>query len=407
MSISITKHLKTVLYVIVAPIYLGICVLVIAGGRFMRPRDRRVIFGVSPLISNIYWCRALRQNGLDARTWMTSTPSILSEDSFDVDFSQRFGALAPVAMAVYFLKTLARPTLVFTTCDGFLLGTSILWRLEAHLLAAGKSRIVVVPYGGDAYVYSEVRSDMTRQALQFSYPGAARNQRQISRHVHYWVRNADIFIPGVMHADGFGRADVVTPSPFCIDLDEWVPAPRKSDKDQRKPLVVTHAPNHRGFKGTEFVVKAVENLVKEGLEMELHLLERKSNAEVRRVLLEDSDIHVEQLIADGYAFNAVEAMAARVPVIANLENREFTTPLRTWSFLSQCPIVSASPETIEAVLRDLYHNRSKLDGVGLLSREYVSRYHSLESFRVLYSAIERKLEDDDYPLWSMYASESD
>lgn len=361
-----------------------------------------MVFGVAPLISNVYWCRALRQVGIDAKTWMTTTPRILDAQTFDVDFDTRFGTRAPIAMSIYFLRVLLRPTTIFTTCEGFLLGMSVLWRLEAHLLRVAGSKVVVIPYGADSYVYSEVRSHLTRQALQFSYPLAARRQIQLASRVRYWVKNADVFIPGAMFTDGFGRADVVTPSPFCIDLEEWAPLPKRKSAADAKTLVITHAPNHRGFKGTEFLVRAVQNLNRDGLKVELRLLEGKSNNEVKRVLLEESDLHVEQLIFDGYAFNAIEAMAAQIPVVANLSDPYFSEPLKYWSFMDECPIISANPNTIEDVLRLLYHDPYLRDDIAIKSREYVSNHHSLESFRTLFLAIQQKFADRSYPLWRLY-----
>lgn len=40
-----------------------------------------------------------------------------------------------------------------------------------------------------------------------------------------------------------------------------------------KPIVVGHMPNHRGVKGTEFLIDAIERLKSEGVKVELLLIE--------------------------------------------------------------------------------------------------------------------------------------
>jgi glycosyltransferase involved in cell wall biosynthesis len=399
------KTLKKILYLLTIPLFLLLALGASAIGRMRRGEPSRVIFGSSPLISNVHWQSALKAEGYDAITWMTNTPSILGSSPFDVDFSRRFGAFAPIAMSIYFLRVLVQPALIFTTCDGFLLGQSPMWRAESFLLTLSGSKTVVIPYGGDSYVYSRVYSPLLAQALQLSYPDASKTQKKIQRRVEYWVRNANIFIPGVMYLDGFGRADVLTPSPFCIDVSNWNRESAITPQSPTRTIIVTHAPNHRGFKGTEFIIQAVHELQIQGYEIELKLLEGLPNSEVREALMNLSDIHVEQLIADGYAFNAIEAMAAGVPVVSNLSGQSFTRPLRLWSFLEECPIVSASPESIKEVLEELLLKRSDLPALGQAMRKYVEKRHSYASFLELFLAIEHKLKYPDFKLIDIYRPE--
>jgi hypothetical protein len=392
MRIQIFRTLKNFGYLFVSPIFLILAIVCCLAGRLRKRNPKSVIFGVSPLISNIYWADALNSHGWNAETWMSNSLKILPHKAFNVDFSERYGRLAPLAMGVYFFKVLIRPTIVVTTCEGFLIGQSLLWRLEAPLLRLSGSSTVVIPYGGDSYSYKRMSSTLLQQAIQFSYPRAARMQKKIERRVDYWTRQADVFIPGVMYLDGFGRADLLTPSPFCINTESWISPQRSSNDCLNKALVITHTPNHQGFKGTSFLVKAVERLQNQGYAVELRLIENKSNAEVKRILIEESDIHVDQLIADGYAFSAIEGMAVGVPVLANLSRKEFTWPLCNWSFLDQCPIVSANADTIFDELLQLIENQELRLRIGQQSFEYVQKYHSYPAFSYLFEAICDELE---------------
>jgi glycosyltransferase involved in cell wall biosynthesis len=149
---------------------------------------------------------------------------------------------------------------------------------------------------------------------------------------------------------------------------------------------VVHTPNHRGFKGTEFLLRAVEELKNEGLQIDLRLLERVPNAEVRRIVAE-TDILAEQFIATAYAMSGMEGMACGLPVMANLDSEYYTQVFRRYSFLNECPILSTTPETLRDNLRLLVNQPALREQLGRAGREYVEKYHSFEAARYLFGKI--------------------
>jgi glycosyltransferase involved in cell wall biosynthesis len=314
-----------------------------------------------------------------------STPTIYPNDTFDFDMNVRFKRLAGVLAPVLFARIVLKYRVIICGFDGFVLGVTVLKRIEPYLLKLARCKIFVVPYGGDAYQYSNVRSEALQHALQVSYPARARQQKSIAADVSRMVRLADFVMPGLMGFDGIGRWDVLTPNPLTIDINLWQPARLA---DGRESVVVAHSPNHRGFKGSEFLIAAVDRLRSEGLAVDLLLLEQVPNEEIRRVLTEQADILVEQLIFPGYAMSGVEGLAAGVVVISNLADERILQPFRRWSFLSQCPIVSATPETIENVLRELCSNPSRRREIALKSRQYAVDYHSRDVFADFYAEAE-------------------
>jgi hypothetical protein len=228
----------------------------------------------------------------------------------------------------------------------------------------------------------------TLHGLMMSYPGAARDQQRIARNVDYWCTHADVVMSGFMMPDGFGRWDVLTPSPLSIDLDKWIASTRRSNANGTNgTVVITHAPNHRGFKGTEFVLEAIRILQAEGLKIELRLLERIQNTEVRRILCEDTDILVEQIIATGHGLNGLEGLASGLPVISNLEDDTYLMPMRRWSFFGECPLVSASPETLVNVLRKLVTRPELRQQLGKAGRDYMEKYHGIDSAQYLFANV--------------------
>ena len=111
-----------------------------------------------------------------------------------------------------------------------------------------------------------------------SYPQYAKRQEIVRKNVQYWTVNADLVIPGMMGVDGIGRWDILAPSVLSLDLELW----SKSVKVQRSDGVngvvnIVHAPNHRGFKGSEFIEQVIEKLTKKGLRINYILLENMQN----------------------------------------------------------------------------------------------------------------------------------
>jgi hypothetical protein len=203
---------------------------------------------------------------------------------------------------------------------------------------------------------------------------------------------------------------VATVQAFCIDTQAWTAKSTYSGHDGRTgPVRVLHTPNHRGFKGTEFLIEAVEDLQREGLLVELVLLEGVPNDQVRKTMLE-VDILAEQFLASIYALSGIEGMASGLPVLVNLESEPHTRPFRRYSYLDECPALSTSPETITTNLRRLVTDPSLRETLGRAGRRYVEKYHSYATAQYMFGAIYRQLLDGEvvdlmrlfHPLLSPY-----
>jgi hypothetical protein len=150
-----------------------------------------------------------------------------------------------------------------------------------------------------------------------------------------------------------------------------------------------HTPNHRGVKGTEFILDAVATLKKEGFKIELTLLEQISNEEVKRFMGE-ADILVEQLVV-GYGLSAIEGMAKGLTVISNLEDENRNGVFRSYSYFNECPIVSANRQNITDILRSLIKNPQLRRELGAAGRAYVQKYHSYDFGQYLFGQIYKKI----------------
>lgn len=350
----------------------------------------RLVWGATPIINYSYWSKAMRRAGYESTTFTDGFYSAINNrKDWDILIQEKYGQRTPlfIKRIFAFFESIFKYDIFFLSFDGFFLGLTSYWWMESFLLKLAGKKTVLMPYGSDSYVYRRIRSLDTIHALLLSYPVAAKKQAIIEKRVDYWTDRADVLCPGVMGPDGFGRWDILVPSFINIDLLQWQASQKQNFFDGHTGTVfIAHAPNHRGFKGTEFVIEAINQLRAEGLKVELILLEKKPNEEVRKILSE-VDILVEQLLATGYALNAIEGMASGVPVISNLEDNSLLRPFRRWSYLSECPIVSASPETITSVLRDLVTRPKLRYQLGKAGREYVEKYHGLDSAQHMFGAV--------------------
>ena len=349
----------------------------------------RLVWGSDPIINNSYWSKGMKSGGYTSETFTTDYFSINKRDDWDLILSEKYDwAPPPIKPLVAFVDSLFRYDVFIISFKGFFIGKWPFSYLQAQILKLAKKKIIVIPYGGDSYVYRRIRSMGTLHGLMISYPMPSLDQARISRDVDYWCANADAVIPWFMGPDGFGRWDVLMPSPLSINLENWTGTTKDNDADGTSGMVtITHAPNHRGFKGTEFILEAVSNLQAEGLKIELRLLEKISNIEVCRILQKETDILIDQIICTGYAMNALEGLASGLPVISNLEDDAYTMPMRRWSYLGECPIVSASPETLEDVLRKLVTRPELRHQLGSAGRAYAEKYHGLDSAQYLFGNV--------------------
>jgi glycosyltransferase involved in cell wall biosynthesis len=372
------------------------------GIAYVVPAERTtLVWGPVPILSNRYWSLAMRDAGWESITLMETFYGINARSDFDLYIEDlvpgwlrrlRLGRILGPAAAVLWVARKAR--VIHLPFSGGPLGRTRWWRLEAGLFRRKGIRTIVMPYGADAHLYSRIIDPSLRLALLMSYPAAARREREIAERVDYWTRYADVMITGTM-IDGLGRTDVINVQPCCIDTRTWAPRSTYSPHDGRSgPVRVLHTPNHRGFKGTEFLLRSVDELRAEGLQIDLVLLEGAPNEVVRRTM-QEVDILAEQLIASIYALSGIEGMASGLPVLVNLESVPHTRPFRRYSYLDECPALSTSPETITANLRRLVTDPALRETLGRAGRLYVEKYHSFATAQYMFGAIYRHILDGE------------
>lgn len=138
-------------------------------------------------------------------------------------------------------------------------------------------------------------------------------------------------------------------------------------------LHVVHAPTQRGAKGTGAIIGAFEWLAAEfPTKFRFTLVEGRTVEEARR-LYADADLLVDQVMVGWYGGVAVEAMKIGLPVIAHVDE-ELVSRIPA-AMAAELPIIRATPFTIEAVLRELIHDREQLMGLAAQGDAFVARWH--------------------------------
>lgn len=349
----------------------------------------RLCWGPVPLISNKYWSAALKERFFSETFMWNHFDTINKEDDFDLYIKDIYRAypnfIRPYLAA---FKVIKDYDIIHIPVSGGSLSNTPICYFEGWLYRMSGIKVIVIPYGADAYCYSKIKNPAWQHGLICSYPALATAEREILRKLRYWEENADAVIPGVMGGDGFARWDVLVPSQIVTDIEQWKAKKNYNDANGVDGVVrICHAPNHRGCKGTEYVVQAVEQLRDSGLQVELLLLEKMKNECVRQIFHDQCDILIEQLLVDGYAMTAIEGMSTGLPVLGNIGTGGYSDMLRWFSFLGECPIVGVNPDTLEKILRTLITKPDSRRKLGQAGRVYAEKYHSYKTAQYLFSAV--------------------
>lgn len=373
----------------------GIALLVTLVWAFMiradRSRQPRLCWQSTPIKSLAYMSLAMRTAGYDSETAVIDLYAINRREDFDHVLLPPAGANALRAFFSrrlmsyhFFCRSLLRYDVFFMYFDGGVLRQTLLSRWELPLLRLANKKIVLMPYGSDSFVYDNIPVPAWRHALMMSYPILGSHTRRIERRVRRMVAYADVVIACLVHFVCLPRWDMLPLTCYPVDTDA-INTDATLPPTVSGPIRIAHAANHRGVKGTEFLIEAVRALREQGYEIELDLIERVPNHEaLRRIGL--ADIYVDQLVM-GYALAAQEAMAMGRVVISPVDGLPETDLFRTYSYLNECPIISASQRSIKQVLEGLIADRQRWPEIGRASREFVTRRHSFAACADMYKAV--------------------
>ncbi len=182
------------------------------------------------------------------------------------------------------------------------------------------------------------------------------------------------------------------PEFYCLDPDLWHPR-LEIPIAHRLPFVegsvrLYHAVGHKTTRTTEqginiksshVYLPLIQRLVAEGLALELIEPTGIPNKEVR-YLQAQADIFLDMLTFGWFGANAREAMMLGKPVICYIRP-EWLESVREEvpGYADELPVISATPLTVENILRDLIADPQKRKLVGERSREFAVKWHSADA----------------------------
>ncbi len=165
---------------------------------------------------------------------------------------------------------------------------------------------------------------------------------------------------------------------------EWLPNPAPAQlppaptTNGKRPLVV-HCPSRRTTKGTEQITDAISIVKHCGDWFDFRLLENQPHDAVLQQI-RGADIVIDQVVIGMYGMVAIEAMAARKPVLAYLNGARDRLP-------EGCPVVNCgrAPSEIASALSACLEHQTLRDRLGHQGEEYVTRVHGADNIRRILS----------------------
>ncbi len=317
----------------------------------------------------------------------------LITNEFDIVISERYDIKSSFGQFQAFLLLIDlafKYKVLYFYFNGGPLGvsTKVLWRFESFFYKISNVKTVVMPYGSDIQDMSRSQNLYFKHVLNIDYKGHKKKRKSTEARIDYWINNATHVISGCEWVDYMHAWDTLMLAHFSIDTDSIIPINIKFKEDVFK---IFHAPNHRAIKGSEHLIKAVEELKKDGYNMELIMHSGVSN----KVILETIatvDLVADQFVIGWYAMFALEAMSMGKPVLCYL--REDLLDLYIKAELvkkDEIPILNTNILDIKKKLIWAYENRDELSIVGKKSKVYVEKYHSLRSVGNVFDSINNEI----------------
>jgi glycosyltransferase involved in cell wall biosynthesis len=388
--VSYHKHLLIRFVYLAVDIVLLIPLLALSGLSRLVSRPIDVGIGPSPSVNGRYHKRCLERFGYSCETFVYHTWY------FTADFDVNIGRYCPRALGPYvtYLFCLFRYKCIYTYFDGGPLGfTTLLARCEPFLLALAGIKTVLMPFGADVHVLTRSKNLLLVSGYAQDYPGFRQQRRRIASLLDVWTRSADHIISGCDWVDYMYYWDSLMLSHFAIDTDCLKPAKDNHSLDEFcSPLRLIHAPNHRVLKGTDHIIRAVEGLRSEGVAIELIIAEGVPNEQMPS-LIQAADVVVDQLVIGWYAMLAIESMALGKPVICHIrpEYRDLYIGVGLIE-ADELPLIDASIFNIRESLRRVASlTRRELRDIGLRSRLFVEKHHSLDAIGSKFDRINRSV----------------
>lgn len=380
--VSLIRTINGIISIILMPVVFLIAFL----SRFVK-KKYDIGIGPVPLINNVYFKKALETLGYSVQTYVTDLYKITHD--FDCVMINGVYRRAPF---LRLFPILFKYRCLYIYFDGGILAhRKIYRRLEAMIYKVAGIKVVVMTYGSDSIIPERSNNIYFRNALFQDYGHFYKTcHDRIVWQVGYWCRYADAVIAQADDIEYLPYWDYAKNSVFCIDLERLKPC-ENFKFCTNEAVHIVHAPNHMSIKGSSFVEKAIQRLISEGYNVSYDCLHKKTNDEVLKVL-KNADIVVDQIIIGWHGIFALEAMAFGKPTITHIRE-DLLTAYEEMGCLEkgELPLINATPTSIYTVLKGLLDHQERLEQIGMKSRAYVEKRHSIRAIGEYFDGINRSI----------------
>lgn len=149
----------------------------------------------------------------------------------------------------------------------------------------------------------------------------------------------------------------------------------KTAINKRKKISIIHAPTDRIIKGTDYIVKAINQVKRKyGDVIEFTMIENMSHQDAIKAY-NDADVVIDQLMIGWYGGFAVEVMKMGKPVMCFMRDEDFQYVDSKMARDCKETIINIKPDNIYDKICEFIENRNLLEYYGGLSYEYVNKWH--------------------------------
>jgi glycosyltransferase involved in cell wall biosynthesis len=182
------------------------------------------------------------------------------------------------------------------------------------------------------------------------------------------------------------------PEFYCLDPEVWRPD-LLVPSNYRLPLPAdtvkiyhsvgnfdsrTDAETHRNVKTTHLIIPTVERLKANGYQVELIFFKDVPN-KILRYYQVQADIFLDMLTFGFFGASVREGLMLGKPAVCFLRPEWLESMRREIpEYVAELPVISATPETVYDVLRDLIENAERRREVGQRSRAFALKWHSAD-----------------------------
>ena len=369
--------------------------------RYFRKRSIDVGLGPLPMINNIYHKKALELYGYSVETFVSQVYFITDEFDYREDKAPKLKiglAQRYLRTHLFFLRAVSKYKCLYIYFNGGPLSLNKKYaKHEPYLLKLSGTKVVVMPYGGDVNVMNYCPNLAFKHALCRDYPKFHQNISRTEKQIRRWTEHADHVISGCDWVDYTYHWDTLMLAHFSIDLDKISKYGSKLHKETREytsdqPLRVFHAPNHKNIKGTQHLLKAIDELKNEGQPVDLILMQGKPNSEVLQEIAK-ADVIADQLIIGWYAMFALEAMCMQKPVICYLRQDLIDLYISSGNLESEdeIPIINSNFREIKSTLEDILSHKIDINAAAQKGPAFVEKYHSLKKIGQCFHDINKQI----------------